>query len=254
MAGNFTRVRLGPYKEEVFVESLRSAMPVPCVFPLQPYSLSLHWPKSFADGWIDPIEPNRHTLLAAYLHSAMTRYHAAPLKDLVTETVMGSRISFNGLELGGTVAPGTVFIASGRENYPHTSAFIKRIFHHELAHLVLMRVGEWQVEKEWSKTLPVGFSYPRSGFDAVRAGYCSDELQPSWFDRGFLTQYSASSFDEDFCMMAENLFSGSLSFWHAVVEHPALMRKVQITIEVYNQAGFGLTIDSCRENLKPGIQ
>ncbi len=254
MTGNFRRVRLGPYAEEVFVESLRSPLPVPCVFPLQPYSLSLHWPKSFADGWLDPIEQNRHTLIVAYLHSAMTRYQAKPLKDLVTEAVVGSRISFNGMEIGGTFGSGTVFVAAGRENYPHTSAFIKRIFHHEMAHLVLMSVGEWKVEKEWCKALPEGFSYPRSSFEAIDAGYCSDEFEPAWFDRGFLTQYSASCFHEDFCMIAENLFSGSLIFWNAVQEHSALMRKVQISIEIYNRAGFGLTIDSCRENQKPGIQ
>ena len=53
--------------------------------------------------------------------------------------------------------------------------------------------------------------------------------------KGFLTQYSTASQEEDFNMLAEGLFSGEPGFWTLVDEHALLKAKVSVVLGFYSK-------------------
>lgn len=164
----------------------------------------------------------------------MKRYPAKVLSNLVRVQIIKG-INFYGQPYGGTNSNDTVFLdVDGIEN-GYTDMYLSDAFHHEFSSILLRKFPSFLNQKDWSATLPKDFKYSSGGVNAIAEGTASTSLDEALAAKGFLSQYSMSAQEEDFNMIAENLFTGGKEFWAVVDKHPKAAAKVKLVINFYNK-------------------
>ena len=243
------RRKYGFLEEERFQSINGEELPVPIVFPNHRYSMS----RPLFSSELEPLPQYQRTIAVSRFQKIFRLCKGSGLRRCVKSVVAGRSIQSDGVELGGVAQGRKIYMAVTHGDVVFSDFELGQLFYHELGHSVLNQVDSWLVEMRWQDLLPSGFKYPRLGFNAVQNGKANPEFSRDWLEYGFISQYSATCFDEDFCMIAQFLYAGTRDFWQAADSFPLILQKVRRVIEVYRLVGFQITEESARENFARGF-
>lgn len=236
------RRKFGLFEEERFFFSSGEKLPVPITFPNHRFLLD----QSILDAKLEPVEKWQRDIAVARLHKVLKSCQGSGLSRCVKSIIAARSLNSEGIELGGLAVGSRIYLAVSHGDSVLWEEELAQVFFHELGHAVLNQVDAWLVKLRWKKLLPKGFKYRSTGFDAVRSGHADPCFSKDWLEHGFISQYSATSFDEDFCMIAQHLFVGTRDFWLAADEFPAILQRIRIVLEVYRSLGFKITEEVAR--------
>ncbi|MCA0362189.1 MAG: putative zinc-binding metallopeptidase [Armatimonadetes bacterium] len=178
-----------------------------------------------------------HTMISA----AMAKYPDEVLKRNLKAVFVARELRFFDLPYGGTNSLDTVYIANDGVRNGFSNRFLEGAFHHEFSSILLRNHDREFPKDEWQSALPKHFEYRGDGTQSVREGTASTWYDPRLNEQGFLSQYSTSSKEEDFNMIAEALMTGDNRFWMRVERYPALRKKAELVAKFYGRIDSALT-------------
>lgn len=117
-----------------------------------------------------------------------------------------------------------------------TIGAFEQTFHHEYSHILFwLNYDKFFPEKEWDNINPGSFKYEYEK-SASWGGYEDDINRKN----GFLRNYSKTQREDDFGVIAEQLFRREDKFlggnlWDIAAEYPKIRQKVNIVIKFYNK-------------------
>lgn len=175
------------------------------------------------------------------LRSAMAKYPPGLPDRYLNRIYVSKSLHFYGYPYGGTYAHKTLYLTLDEENTVHQDPFLEERFHHELSSILWKEnLRNLDLEK-WQSFNPQGFVYGEGGLDAIRSGIASMEIDPGYFDIGFINRYAMTEIEQDINVMAQNLFMGGPRFWEIVDSKPAIRGKVFLLIGFYHSLDPGFT-------------
>jgi len=153
-------------------------------------------------------------------------------KELKNVYIVGT-LKFNRQSFTGTNSRTDIYIVGGNQQET------EKTFHHEFSSILLRNYAGYDFQLHWKKISPELLGGNSAA--AVKAGYNSVALNEGLMEKGYLTAYSLSNWENDFNMYAENIFSGGKQFWQLADKYPKAMEKVKLVIRFYEEkiwAGF----------------
>lgn len=114
---------------------------------------------------------------------------------------------------------------------------IERTFHHEFSSILFRNNPSYKMKSEWERLSPELLS--ASSAKAMKAGYYSTEYDPALMEKGYLSPYALSNWENDFNLYAEELFCGGKTFWTLADKYPRLMQKARLIIQFYHEKIWG---------------
>ncbi|MBL7731113.1 MAG: hypothetical protein JNM88_08045 [Chitinophagaceae bacterium] len=168
---------------------------------------------------------------------ALNKYPQNALRyDLRTIYFLKS-MKFFGVGYGGTNSTNAVYLTNNGVAMGFTELYMEQTFHHEYSSILYRNHPGWFDDKAWQANNPPGFIYndPENGVGAIRNNASSQDLDSGFCKKGFLTEYSQSSLENDLNTFAQNLFSPSEGFWKLVDKYPLINRKVKVLVKFYNR-------------------
>lgn len=194
---------------------------------------------------IDPKEVDRSLVIVT---KALRKYPASTLQKELRTVYFVKSLEFFGVAYGGTNSNDALYLANNGASMGFTDLYLEQTFHHEYSSILYRNHTSWFDEKGWTAINPSGFIYndPENGVGAIRNNASSQELDTLLCKKGFLTQYSQSSLENDLNTFAQNLFSPSEGFWEIADKYPAIRRKMKLLVSFYNQIDPAFTEDYFR--------
>ncbi|RLD81289.1 MAG: hypothetical protein DRJ15_04775 [Bacteroidetes bacterium] len=174
-----------------------------------------------------------HTL--EILNTSLGKYPPLVLKKNLKRIYVLKKLYFFGLEYGGTYYKKEIFLTNNGKESGYTDQYIEGTFHHEFSSVLIKRYGRFLNTEGWLEANPDGFSYGDGGVEALRKNTTGLKLDTALFDKGFLNEYSLSSFEEDLNCYAEYIFRNDPGFWQAWELSEAIRRKTAILISFYHR-------------------
>lgn len=214
---------------------------VPIICEIDPDMFPREWSSAEINALASPLSPALIEKSLTATRAAMAKYPAKMLKDNLLKIYISRKISFYGIEYGGTNSLDRVYLTNDGPLRGYTSEIVEKMFHHEFSSILLRNRPTSVPKRDWLAANAPGFRYSGDGVQAVRSGTASMEYEPTLHRQGFLCQYATSSFEEDFNTIAEGLFAGGKPFWNAVDLHERLRRKVRLAIGFYRSIDASFT-------------
>lgn len=207
---------------------------VQIVLELQPEMFPKSWREAPINAEAVPLAPTEVDRSRNLASAALSVYPSKVLKrDLIRVYVCRS-IKFYGLEYGGTNSLDTVYLTNDGPDKGYSDAYVIGSFHHELSSIFLRNHPELIKEDAWTANNPDDFKYGAGGTEALRSGKASTKYNETLAESGFIAQYAQASFEEDFNMTVEGMFSGNPRFWQLVDAHSRFRAKVLLAIKFYS--------------------
>jgi hypothetical protein len=202
----------------------------PAIFPESWHSL----PINVQGEQIDRAEINRSTRI---LIKALNKYPLAALSKDLHIIYMLKSMRFYDVEYGGTNGTDVLFLSNNGDNKGYSDLYLEQTFHHEYSSILYRNHPEWLDEKAWMAANSTGFEYndPESGVGAIRNNTSSQDLDSILCKKGFLTQYSRSSLENDINTFAQNLFYPSADFWKLADKYPLTRKKMKLLVSFYHR-------------------
>ena len=204
-------------------------------FDVNPEMFPEEWRKAPINALAKPIIVSKNALSLQAIKTALTVYPESVLGKNLREIYVVSSLSFYELSYGGTNSLDQIFLTCELETTKDATEFLQQALHHELSSIFLRNYPEHFDRKAWNSVLPRNFQYTGSGKDALANGASNTNYSSELMEEGFLTQYSQSSLEEDFNMIAEGMMSGRSEFWKAVDRNPKVKAKANLVIRMYGR-------------------
>jgi hypothetical protein len=221
----------GSYPRDFYVDERTSTE---VFFTVHDNMFPRHWYNDRIHAEVKPLNPAERQRVIAILQHAFAKYPGEVVQYNLDRVYVMRSMKFYGLQYGGTNARSTVYLTDDESNSSFTDLYIEGVFHHEFSS-ILKRSYPWHFDKEgWERANPPSFVYGKGGVNAILNGEASMKLDPSLFERGFLTKYSQASLEEDVNVFAQNLFTAGAGFWSAVDGNPRIRLKADLLIGFYN--------------------
>jgi hypothetical protein len=204
--------------------------PVATAFPPE-------WQQAPINVFAARIEASEIDRCKRIIQLALDKYPGEILTASLNAIYFFKRMSFYNVGFGGTNSIDALYLTNNGKRKGYTDAYLEQTFHHEFSSILLRKYPGWLDTIIWKKANIPGFDYndPESGVGAIRKNQSSQELDTLLCAKGFLTQYSYSSFENDVNTLAQNLFKPSPGFWTIVYLYPRIQQKVQMLIGFYNR-------------------
>lgn len=140
------------------------------------------------------------------LSRAMDAYPAALLRDAAPEVYIVGELRLAGYRIGGAALPGLVFLASDYLLRDAGMEYFRRAFHHEFSSVLIAKYPFPM--KAWRARLPSDFAFPISEESQLEATArrADPEEMSRYHEAGFVSDYGASSLENDINTYAELLF------------------------------------------------
>lgn len=210
--------------------------------PVVPVSTEAHlqifpasWQRPDFQTRVSAVHPSQEAAALQSLTRGQEKYPAALLAENVSQAHVVGSLSFFDTPYGGTNSKDKVYVVADGHNH------VEKTFHHEVSSILLRKHSELLDKEAWNKLLPKGFSYGSDIVQAFREGATGMRSEAKHLRNGFVAEYSRSSLENDFNMIAENLFAGEASFWQAVDRYPKLRSKAELVMQFYQQLSPELT-------------
>jgi hypothetical protein len=193
-----------------------------------------HWYGTRINAEVETLSRTERNRMIGLLQRAFAKYPDQVLRDHLHRVYLFRTMQFYGIHYSGTNAANTVYMSDDELNPLYSDQFIEQVFHHEFSSILKRAYPNRLKVKHWEEINPIWFDYGNGGVDAIRNGEASMELDPDLFSSGFLSEYSQASLEEDINVFAQNIFTGSVSFWNIVDEHERIRRKAELLIAFYH--------------------
>jgi hypothetical protein len=193
------------------------------------------WYNSKIDAQAVSLSPGEIPYVDSILGKAFSKYPARVLRENLETVYILKTLRFYGLPYGGTFTGHSVYITDNDSDRNYTRTFIESLFHHEFSSILLRSHERYLQKRNWKKANRAGFTYGTGGISAIREGNSSMEYDPGLNKEGFLNRYTQSSLEEDFNVMAQNLFCGGKRFWNIVDEFPGIRKKASLAIAFFHR-------------------
>lgn len=180
----------------------------------------------------------------------LAKYPPAILTRNLRRIVFVSKLQFYGLDYGGTNSSDTVYICNQGVSKGFTDLYLEASLHHEFSSILLRNYTAQFPGTEWTDALPAKFKYRGDGVQSLREGTSSTQAADKYLKDGFIAEYSTSSLEEDFNMLAESLFTGGKEFWIWYDKYPALRRKADLVMAFYGNLDPWFTQEKFRSFAK----
>lgn len=197
-------------------------------------TLPKQWLAAPISGSATAVKQSEFDRVYPVIRAELKLYPASVIRELAKVQVLRS-IKFYGQEYGGTNSLDTVYLTVNGLEAGYTAQYVAASTHHEFSSILLRNHPRYLDQIAWKFTLPTGFSYSGNGMEALKSKTAGTALDPLLAEKGFLTQYSQSSQEEDFNMIVGNLFKGGKQFWHVVDHYPKAAAKVRLVIRFYTR-------------------
>lgn len=113
--------------------------------------------------------------------------------------------------------------------------FLNRFLHHELAHILLQRFPPDRAA--WLNAVDnsaLSYAFDTAGTHTLNIGKRSFDKPEEYFKNGFLREYGASCFEEDFCVYAEFMLGDPKTFL-MFQKYPLVREKTKIILDYYRR-------------------
>lgn len=164
---------------------------------------------------------------SVFIAKAFSKYPDDIIIKEVKKIQLLGRLRFNGENFFGTNSRYDLYIALEDNDE------IERTFHHEFSSMLLRNHPSYKTEEEWKKLSPELLS--TSSAAAMKAGYYSTDYAPELLEKGYISKYSLSNWENDFNMYAEEIFCGGKTFWQLADKYPKLLQKTKLIIRFYQE-------------------
>ncbi len=176
------------------------------------------------------------------LDRALSRYPGEFINRHLKAVYLTGELYFYGAPYGATSSSDGIYLNDRGEGAGYSDDYLVGSIHHELAHILLRKYAF--PAKKWNSLNPAGFRYrggDNGGLQAIKRGGSSLTGSVSLYKRGFLSEYSLSSREEDFCMYSEAVFTGPGEFSGLMKKYPAIKRKFNQWLEFYRAIDGSIT-------------
>lgn len=185
------------------------------------------------DPRIGGTEPTKWQSLLALrgLEEAASEYPQELLEAHAPQVLIAGRLEILDLRVGGTVQPGWVLLATDYLGPGAGGEVLAEIYHHEVSSLLI--AARPFPDDAWRAALPEGFAYPDDDAERLQATQSyADDLTPFFAD-GFVSDYGASSLENDINTYAALLLSDPDGLAALAADHPAIATKAQLIRSYY---------------------
>jgi len=158
---------------------------------------------------------------------AVSKYPQNLIQKEIRNIYLVGNLRFSGVYFTGTISDNVLYIAS------KANKDIQRTFHHEFSSILLRNYAPFSFETKWKKISPELLNCKST--TAIKNGYFSLEHNATLLNKGYLSAYSLSNWENDFNMYAEYIFSGDQHFWNLVDDYPLIKKKTKLVIDFYQQ-------------------
>lgn len=175
--------------------------------------------------------------------TALAKYPVAVLAKTIKDVYFFKTMSFFDVGYGGTNSNDAVYITNDGPANGYTDAYLEQTYHHEYSSILFRDYPSLLDTVAWKSANVAGFDYndPEAGVGAIRNNQSSQDLDTDLCNKGFLTQYSYSSLENDVNTVAQNLFKPDPVFWDYVDRFPRVRQKVKLLIGFYNKLDKSFT-------------
>jgi len=189
------------------------------------------FPKTWLRGKIkamaDPPDQFKITSDTTEIKLAVSKYPQNLILKEISSIYLVGELRFSGVYFTGTISNNVLYIAS------KANRDIQRTFHHEFSSILLRNYAPSTFETKWKKISPELLNCKST--TAIKDGYFSLEQNAYLLQKGYLSTYSLSNWENDFNMYAEYIFSGDSHFWKLVDDYPLIKVKTKLVIDFYQQ-------------------
>jgi hypothetical protein len=197
----------------------------------------------FPESWLSPeIDAKAEPLHEAeiqrsklILSRAIGKYPRSVLTSNLKSIYVVHRLQYSGISAGGTNSRESVYLANRGEREGFTDSYLEGSFHHEFSSILLRNFPMYLDTKAWEKVNGDKFRYGKSGVAAVQGNRVGAAFDPLLNSEGFLCEYAKSTLENDFNVIAEQLFLGNPKFWSVVDKYPGIKTKTKLVIDFYRK-------------------
>lgn len=193
------------------------------------------WTKSPINAKAERLSVDESDRSITLVKKALSLYPDALLQGELKKVYVCRSIQFYGLDYGGTNSLDSVYLTNQGPTKGYTDSYIVGSFHHEFSSILLRNHFSNLDQSAWAKTNPSDFKYGAGGTEALRSGKASTKYDSTLAAKGFLTQYSQASQEEDFNMTVEGLFSGNSAFWSIYDTCSKFRAKAKLVVSFYSK-------------------
>lgn len=201
----------------------------------------------FPSAWLDkktkaratPINPKKIADDTTQIILALNKYPQSIIKKELRYIYVVGKLSFSNENFTGTNSREDIYIASNKNDE------MEKTFHHEFSSILLRNHPDFVMEIKWKEISPELLG--STSAEAMKAGYNSVNFNNKLAEKGYLSPYSLSNWENDFNIYAENIFAGNKEFWKLVDTYPKVKQKTNMVILYYaNKIWNGFTEDYFR--------
>jgi len=189
------------------------------------------FPKGWLKGKIKAMadSPDRFKITTdtTEIKFAVSKYPENLIQKEIHHIYLVGNLRFSGVYFTGTISGNVLYIAS------KANQDIQKTFHHEFSSILLRNHAPFSFETEWKLLSPDLLNC--SSTAAIKDGYFCLDQNLYLLNKGYLSAYSLSNWENDFNMYAENIFSGDPRFWILVDNYPVIKEKAKLVIDFYQQ-------------------
>lgn len=193
------------------------------------------WNEGIIKGYAESLDSSQMERSKKLLNIALCKYPNAVISKNLKKVYFLKSLHFYDVNYGGTYYQDTLYVVNSGSRNGYTDQFVEKTIHHEFSSILYQKHSEFFNETAWKKYHLSNFSYGSGGAAEIKSGKSSEEFSPTLNDKGFLTEYSMSSLENDINEIAQNLFSPKPGFWHVVYRYPKVRHKVNIVIQFYHK-------------------
>lgn len=219
----------------VFAGCSKSPTPVPIRSEHDPDIFPMEWLEAPYNTKATPIAPEEFERGFLIVSATLQKYPERVLRSNLYHIYLLGGLSFSGVSAGGTNSDTHVYIVVSDERSGYTAESIEKTFHHEFSSILFHNHRRYFRQGEWISANPPEFRYVGSGVEAVKRRRASLEYSSELSKLGFYCEYSQSTLENDFNVIAELLFFGDQQLWLAYEQSDSMRKKIDIAISFYNQ-------------------
>ena len=166
------------------------------------------------------------------LNRALDAYPAGLLEEAALDILLAGRLTLLDYRVGGTVQPhGWVLLATDYLLISAGPDYLQRAFHHEYSSLLILL--EPFPNDDWLAHLPDGFAFPETDDERLALTQVFAEDLSAFHDRGFVSDYGASSLENDINTYAELLLHAPDALAELAEQHDLIRQKTILIRRFY---------------------
>jgi len=213
------------------------------VFPTDQRIFPGSWYSASTDGKYNPLDSNEYPRTTKAVNDALSAYPKSVILQNLATIYVVKNMEFFGQPFGGTNSNKNIYLANNGTKYGYTTQFLEKTFHHEFSSILFRNYAHFFDTATFTSYNAPGFEYGDGGVEAIRDNQVSLDYEKQFNEMGLISQYAASSLENDVNLFAENLFLPEKGFKKLLVKYEGLRNKRSFMIDFYHQIDTSFTVE-----------